>query len=78
MRHRGHGAANLGRRRRPSAARGDTAYDLEGFLATYADDAVITSAATGAVLMQGKAAMRDPYGKVFRDYPNNKARIEEK
>ncbi len=54
------------------------AQDLEAFLATYADDAAITTASTGNVVMQGKAVMRERYGSMFRKYPNNRCRIAER
>ena len=55
------------------------ARDLEGFLRTYADDATLTSAAKGgAVIMQGKAAMRERYGKAFTSFPQGRARIAER
>jgi len=54
------------------------AQDLESFLATYSDDAVITRASTGEVLMQGKDKMREWYGNMFRKYPNNRVRIAER
>ncbi len=54
------------------------AQDLEAFLATYADDAVITTASTGKVVMQGKAVMRERYGSMFKKYPNNRCRIAER
>ena len=54
------------------------AQDLEAFLATYADDAVIMSRATGQILLQGKQAIRDRYGKIFQQYPKNHARIAER
>src|SRR5215472_7644959 len=53
-------------------------HDLESFLATYADDVVITSASTGQVLMQGKEKMRERYGDLFRKYPKNRVRIAER
>ena len=54
------------------------AQDLESFLATYSEDAVITSASTGQVVLQGKDKMRERYGDVFRKYPNNRVRIAER
>jgi uncharacterized protein (TIGR02246 family) len=54
------------------------AQDLEAFLATYADDAIITSASTGKVVMEGKAVMRERYGSMFKKYPNNRCRIAER
>lgn len=52
--------------------------DLDGFLATYADDAEITSASTGQVVMNGKEAMRQRYGEMFRKFPRNRVQIAER
>jgi uncharacterized protein (TIGR02246 family) len=52
--------------------------DLESFLATYSDDAVITSASTGQIVLQGKDRMRERYGDLFRKYPKNRVRIAER
>ena len=52
--------------------------DLEAFLATYSDDAMITRASTGEVLMQGKDKLRERYGELFRKYPHNRVRIAER
>ncbi len=49
--------------------------DLDAFLATYADDAMITSAANGQVVMNGKEAMRQRYGDMFRRFPKNRVQI---
>jgi uncharacterized protein (TIGR02246 family) len=54
------------------------AQDLEAFLATYAEDAVITSRSTGQIVLQGKQAMRERYGKMFQQYPRNRVRIAER
>jgi uncharacterized protein (TIGR02246 family) len=53
------------------------AQDLEAFLATYADDAVVTFASSGQVL-DGKPAIRERYATLFRKYPQNRARIAER
>ncbi len=52
--------------------------DLDGFLATYADDAMITSAGTGQIVMNGKEAMRQRYGDMFRRFPKNRVQIAER
>ena len=49
------------------------AQDLDAFVRTYADDVVVT--AGGKVIMQGKDALRERYGGLFKKYPNNRARI---
>lgn len=47
------------------------ARDLEGFLATYADDATIFDLpATGKPSIDGKAAMRKVYGALFERFPS--------
>jgi hypothetical protein len=51
------------------------ARDLDGFLATYADDAEIFDLpATGKPSMKGKAAMRKIYGDLFRKLPDGYCR----
>jgi uncharacterized protein (TIGR02246 family) len=52
------------------------AQDLDAFVATYRDDVVVT--AGGKVIVQGKDALRERYGGLFRKYPNNRARIAER
>lgn len=54
------------------------AQDLEAFLATYADDAVVESAAGGKTLSAGKASLRERYGALFARYPRNRARVVER
>lgn len=54
------------------------AQDLDAFLSTYTDDAAIVKAGTGEVLTSGKAALRERYGTMFRRFPSNRARIEER
>lgn len=53
------------------------AQDLEAFLSTYSEDAVLAKG-TGEVLASGKAAFRDRYGTVFHKFPSNRARIAER
>lgn len=52
------------------------AQDLDAFVRTYADDVVVT--AGGKVIVQGKDALRERYGGLFKKYPNNRARIAER
>jgi uncharacterized protein (TIGR02246 family) len=52
------------------------AQDLDAFLATYADDVVVTSAAKTVV--QGKEALRERYRSLFARYPKNHASIAER
>jgi uncharacterized protein (TIGR02246 family) len=52
--------------------------DLERFLATYADDAVLLRAGTRERLAEGKAALRVRYGGMFAKFPLNRARIAER
>jgi hypothetical protein len=40
--------------------------DLDGFMALYADDAVLYEFPSGKVLAQGKAAIRERYAPVFK------------
>jgi imidazolonepropionase-like amidohydrolase len=54
------------------------AQDLEAFLSTYADDAVIVRAGTGETLMSGKQSMRERYGSMFARFPANRVRIAER
>jgi imidazolonepropionase-like amidohydrolase len=54
------------------------AQDLEAFLSTYADDAVVVRAGTGETLMSGKQSMRERYGSMFARFPANRARIAER
>jgi uncharacterized protein (TIGR02246 family) len=51
------------------------AQDLEGFLRTYADDAVLV--AGGKSIAQGKQALRERYGKMFKSFPNNRCSVAE-
>jgi hypothetical protein len=41
-------------------------HDLDGFIALYADDAVLYEFPSGKVLAQGKAAIRERYAPVFK------------
>jgi imidazolonepropionase-like amidohydrolase len=54
------------------------AQDLDAFLSTYSDDAVIAKAGSGEVQTSGKAAFRERYGTMFRKFPQNRARIAER
>lgn len=54
------------------------AQDLEAFLSTYADDAVVVRAGTGETLMSGKQSMRERYGSLFTRFPANRVRIAER
>jgi imidazolonepropionase-like amidohydrolase len=54
------------------------AQDLEAFLSTYSDDAVVVRAGTGETLMAGKQVMRERYGTIFARFPANRARIAER
>ncbi len=54
------------------------AQDLEAFLATYADDVVISSASAGKVLQEGKAAVRKRYADLFAKFPRNRANVVER
>jgi imidazolonepropionase-like amidohydrolase len=54
------------------------AQDLEAFLATYADDAIVESAAQGKTLSSGKASLRERYAALFARYPRNRARVAER
>jgi uncharacterized protein (TIGR02246 family) len=54
------------------------AQDLEAFVATYADDIVITTASKGEVLVQGKDALRKRYAGLFENFPKNHCRIAER
>jgi imidazolonepropionase-like amidohydrolase len=52
---------------------GYNARELELFLETYSDDVVIVR--DGREALRGKAAMRERYGRLFEEYPNNHASI---
>ncbi|BDG02135.1 nuclear transport factor 2 family protein [Anaeromyxobacter oryzae] len=54
------------------------AQDLDAFVATYADDVVITSASTGQTLASGKEALRQRYGTMFQRFPRNRCRVVER
>jgi hypothetical protein len=45
------------------------AHDLEGFAATYADDVEIFDLPGGPPKMSGKTALRDVYGRLFKQAP---------
>jgi uncharacterized protein (TIGR02246 family) len=45
--------------------------DLEGFMALYAEDAVVTEFPSGRVLWRGKGAIRQRYADMFRTLPSN-------
>ena len=51
------------------------AADLEGFLACYAEDAVVLDEA-GAVTMQGREQMRERYGRLFSGFREIHANVE--
>ena len=50
------------------------AHDLDAFVACYAEGVVIEDAA-GRVLMSGRDAMRDRYGRLFGSLPDLRAEI---
>jgi hypothetical protein len=50
------------------------AHDLEGYLACYADDVVVTSG-DGEVLMEGLAAVREQYAVWFEQLPDLHAEV---
>ena len=52
------------------------AQDAERFAATYAEDAVVFRG--DKVFLQGRAAIRDTYAKMFAKYPQCRARIAER
>ncbi len=54
------------------------AQDLEAFLSTYAEDAVIVKSGTGKVLASGRTALRERYGALFKRFPSNRARVAER
>ncbi len=54
------------------------AQDLDAFMATYADDIVVTSLSQNAVLVEGKEALRARYAGLFHKYPKNHCRIAER
>jgi uncharacterized protein (TIGR02246 family) len=45
--------------------------DLDGFMALYADDAVVAEFPSGTVLWRGKAAIRERYAAMFRTLPRD-------
>ena len=51
------------------------AADLDGFLACYAEDAVVLDEA-GAVTMQGREQMRERYGRLFSSFREIHAGVE--
>jgi len=42
-------------------------HDLEGFLSAYHDDTKIYNVSDGALIMEGKEAMRQRYGELFKN-----------
>ena len=46
------------------------ALDVEAFLAAYARDCTVRSFPSGAVLMDGREAMRKRYATLFADHPD--------
>jgi hypothetical protein len=50
------------------------AHDLDGFVACYADDVVVENA-EGGVVMRGRAAMREQYGRLFATCPDVHAEV---
>ena len=53
------------------------AHDLEGFLACYADDVVVTSG-NGDVLLEGTEAVRAQYAVLFERLPDVKAVVRQR
>ena len=53
------------------------AHDVDGFVACYAVDAVITSG-DGRTLMTGHAQMREAYGRLFGNHPDVHADVRER
>jgi hypothetical protein len=54
------------------------AQDVDAFAAMYAEDAVVTTGPDKKVFLQGRAAIREWYGKMFAKYPNCRGRIAER
>ena len=54
------------------------AKDLEAFLMTYSDEAIVESATTRKPIDAGKASLRERYGALFARYPQSSARIVER
>jgi hypothetical protein len=50
------------------------AQDLDAFVSMFADDVVVTNT-SGLILIQGKAALRERYGTLFKSYPRNRCRV---
>jgi imidazolonepropionase-like amidohydrolase len=53
------------------------AQDLEAFVSTYAEEAVVARSG-GEILLTGKTALRERYGGLFRRFPQNRVRIAER
>ena len=49
--------------------------DLEAFLACYAEDCTVRAHPSGAVMMRGREAMRDRYGRLFAEHPDLHAKL---
>ena len=49
--------------------------DLDGFMALYADDAVLAEFPSGKVLWRGKAAIRDRYAAMFNAPTRTEVRV---
>ena len=54
------------------------AQDIEAFVATYAENAVITTGPEKTVWIQGRQAIREAYSKMFAKYPSCRSRIAER
>jgi hypothetical protein len=54
------------------------AQDVAAFIATYAEDAVVTRGPARVAFLTGRDAIRDGYGKMFAKYPGCRARVVER
>ncbi len=56
------------------------ARDIDGFLATFSENIVLSSlgssSSTASSDLCGKAALRDKYGALFRDFPSNRCDLK--
>lgn len=51
------------------------ARDLDAFLACYAEDCTVYAHPSGDVMMRGRDAMRERYGRLFAEHPDLHARL---
>src|SRR5262249_41873399 len=62
----------------PPVARQLDAYnqqDLAGFSTCYTDDMILEETGKTGVFVKGRAQLEERYGKLFKEHPENRARV---